>query len=90
MTPRLTFRTSHADPETVAAAIRPDNTRQMTTTVEDGRVETTIERPDLSSLRATADDYLRSLAVVDAAASARKPDGTDRHDGLHDEREDAP
>lgn len=74
MTPHLTVRTEHADPERIASAIRPDNTEEMTTSVDDGRVVTSIERPDVGSLRATADDYLRSLAAADAAASPRIED----------------
>ncbi len=62
---RITIRTDHAEAETVAAAIRPDNTAEVDTSVEDGTVVTTIERESLGGLRATAADYWRALSVAD-------------------------
>jgi tRNA threonylcarbamoyladenosine modification (KEOPS) complex Pcc1 subunit len=68
-----TIRTTHDSPEVVAAAVRPDNTAEMTTAVEGDRVVTTIERETASGLRATVDDYVVNLAVA-----AQLTD--DRHD----------
>ena len=48
----------------VAAAVRPDNTDEMSTTVEDGAVVTTIERDSTGGLRTTVDDYLTNLTVA--------------------------
>lgn len=64
-TRRATIRTEHDRPELVAAALRPDNTAEMTTVVDDGAVVTTIERATTSSLRATVDDYAVSVDVAD-------------------------
>lgn len=62
---RAVVRTPLAAPERVAAALRPDNTPEMTTRVEADAVVTTIERETTSGLRATLDDYLVNLAVAD-------------------------
>lgn len=62
---RATLRTSHDHPCLVAAALRPDNTAEMTTEVVEGRVVTTIEREDAAGLRSTVDDYVVNLSVAD-------------------------
>lgn len=73
---RATLRTRHDDPETVAGAVRPDNTDEMTTAVRDGRVVTTVERETTAGLRSTVDDYVVNLRVADrAAAGGRRPAG---------------
>ena len=59
-----TIRTTVAQPELVAAALRPDNTAEMETRVEDGHVVTTIERETASGLRSTVDDYVVNLDVA--------------------------
>ncbi|AGB15452.1 hypothetical protein Halru_0826 [Halovivax ruber XH-70] len=81
MTRRATIRTAHAEPETIAAALAPDNTDEMATRVEpagddtaatdagDRVVVTTIERDATSGLQATVDDTLVNLAVADQVAS---------------------
>ncbi|WP_255150309.1 KEOPS complex subunit Pcc1 [Halorarius halobius] len=61
---RATIRTRHADAETVAAALRPDNTAEMTTRVDGDCVVTTIERDSTSGLRTTVDDYVTNLQVA--------------------------
>ncbi len=61
---RATIRTEHDDPATVAAALVPDNTPEMTTIVDDSSVVTTIERETTSGLRSTVDDYVRNLQVA--------------------------
>ena len=70
MTPVATLRTRHDRPAVVAAAVRPDNTDEMTTRVAvsadgDRVVETTISRDSTGGLRTTVDDYVTNLAVAD-------------------------
>lgn len=60
-----TIHTRHDDPETVAAAITPDNTPEVTTSVDDDGVTTTIERDSIGGLRATITDYLRAISVAE-------------------------
>lgn len=74
MSPSITIRTSHGRPAVVAEALRPDNTEQMSTAVDDGAVLTAIERPSDDGLRATADDYLRNVRVAEDALRAVGPD----------------
>lgn len=64
MRARATIRTTHDRPDVVAGALAPDNTAEMRTAVEDGRVVTTIEREHASGLRATIDDYVVNLTVA--------------------------
>lgn len=72
---RARIRTSHDDPETVAAALRPDDTPSMATRVEDGAVVTEIGRERTGGLRSTVDDYLVNLRVADRVVrAARGPD----------------
>jgi len=61
---RATIRTRHADAESVARALAPDNTAEMETSAVDGVVETTIERDSTAGLHATVDDYLVNLHVA--------------------------
>ena len=67
---RATLRTTHADARTaahVAAALRPDNTDEMRTVVDDADervVETTVTRETTGGLRATVDDYVVNLQVA--------------------------
>jgi len=64
---RATIRTTHEDAETaarIAAALAPDNTAEMTTTVEAATVETTIDRETTGGLAATVDDYVVNLSVA--------------------------
>jgi len=64
---RATIRTSHGSPagaERVAAAVRPDNTAEMTTRVEGETVVTTIERDATNGLQSTVDDYVVNLRVA--------------------------
>lgn len=66
----IELETEHDDPEAVAGAVSPDNTEEMETSVEDGKVVTRIEREDVESAGATADDYMRNLIVADELISA--------------------
>ncbi len=64
----VTIRTEHDHAEAVAAAIRPDNTTEMATTVDGDTVVTHIERDSIGGLRATIVDYLRAVDVADETA----------------------
>lgn len=66
MSRRATIRTetdeTHAS--IIAAALEPDNTEEMTTTVRDGTIATEIERETTGGLRTTVDDYVTNLTVA--------------------------
>ena len=64
MTRTATVRTIHDDAEVVAAALRPDNTAEMSTRVDGDAVVTEIERDSTGGLRTTTDDYLANLTVA--------------------------
>lgn len=70
----ITIATEHDDPEVIAAAISPDNTDEVETAIENGRVVTHIERERLGSLRATVDDYFRALHAASETAQLVTPD----------------
>jgi hypothetical protein len=59
------LRTDSADGEIVAAALEPDNTAEMSTTVEGDTIETTLERERTGGLRSTVDDYVVNLSVAE-------------------------
>jgi len=61
---RACVRTTHDDPETVAAALAPDNTDEMETRIDGSTVVTTIERETTGGLTRTADDYISNLTVA--------------------------
>ena len=61
---RATVRTTHDRPKLVAAALRPDNTAEMSTRVDGRTVVTTIERDSTGGLRTTVDDYVTNLQVA--------------------------
>jgi hypothetical protein len=64
---RAEIRTTHGTPvvaERIAATLRPDNTDEMDTRVEDDAVVTTVERPSTSGLQSTVDDYVVNLRVA--------------------------
>ncbi|MFW5958830.1 MAG: KEOPS complex subunit Pcc1 [Natronomonas sp.] len=82
MNRRVRIRTEHDDPHTVASAIRPDNTDEMETHIEDGLIVTMIERDTIGGLRTTADDYVTNLQV--AARLAAGEAGTDENTPLGD------
>ena len=66
----IRLETEHDDAEAVARAVSPDNTDEMETRVEDGKVVTRIERENVESAGATADDYMRNLIVADELVGA--------------------
>jgi len=59
-----TIRTELDAADIVAASVRPDNTPEIDTRVEDGAVITAIERETTGGLRTTVDDYVVNLAVA--------------------------
>ncbi|WP_335999385.1 KEOPS complex subunit Pcc1 [Halorientalis halophila] len=65
---RAVIETTHGDPERaaqVAAALVPDNTEEMATTVDGRTVRTEIDRESTGGLHATVDDYVVNCAVAD-------------------------
>jgi hypothetical protein len=65
---RARFETEHEHPELVAAAVTPDNTDSMTTTVEGDSIVTVIERETTGGLQSTVDDYVVNLTVAETVA----------------------
>lgn len=61
---RATITTTHDDAALVASALDPDNTSEMTTTVDGDRVVTRVERDSTSGLQSTVDDYLVNVTVA--------------------------
>ncbi|WP_440765535.1 KEOPS complex subunit Pcc1 [Natronorubrum sp. DTA7] len=79
MSRRATIRTTHDDPELVARALRPDNTDEMETEVENGAVVTRIERETTGGLHSNVDDYVVNLEVaIDVARTTQS--GAEQHD----------
>lgn len=64
------IQTTHRDAETVAAAVRPDNTDSMRTTVTNGRVTTHIERETTGGLESSVDDYVVNVTVAETVLDA--------------------
>ena len=60
------LRTTHADADTVAAALRQDNTDSMETAVEGDELVTTVSRETTGGLQSTVDDTVVNLTVADA------------------------
>jgi len=64
---RAAIRTEHDSPAqaaSVAAAVSPDNTAEMTTRVDGDAVVTEIARDSTSGLQSTVDDYVVNLRVA--------------------------
>lgn len=61
---RATITTSHKNPTNVATAVKPDNTKDMTTNTETDAIVTIINRPTTGGLRNTVDDYIVNLNVA--------------------------
>jgi hypothetical protein len=78
MSRTATTRTELDEAETIAAAVRPDNTPEIDTRVEGGGdgadevgvVVTTVERETTGGLRTTVDDYVVNLAVAQRVVQA--------------------
>ncbi|WP_135826960.1 KEOPS complex subunit Pcc1 [Halorussus ruber] len=72
MSRSATIRTDVEEAEILAASVRPDNTPQIDTRVEDGAVVTAIERETTGGLRTTVDDYVVNLSVAQRVVQAAK------------------
>ena len=59
--------TRHEGAGCIAASLKPDNLRSMTTRAEGDRVITTITGTQLRSVIASVDDYLMNLAIAEDA-----------------------
>lgn len=86
-----TVETTHSDPATarvVAAAVAPDNTADVETTVDGATVRTVLRRETTGGLQSSVDDYVVNLAtartVVDAA-DAETRDTDEPYDAETDE-----
>ena len=66
---RAVIRTTHDDPDTVAAALRPDNTDEMDATVEDG--DGPAERDGRADGSRRGDRRVRTVVERDSAAGLR-------------------
>ncbi len=80
MTRRATLRTTHDDPDIVAAALTPDNTESMQTTVEGDELVTTIERDSTGGLQSTVDDYVVNVTVAETVIAATRTHTTTNHE----------
>lgn len=77
---RATITTTHGTTERaaqVAAAVRPDNTAEMETTVDGETVRTVIERETTGGLHSTVDDYVVNLRVAADLSAADADADTD-------------
>jgi len=63
------IKTGHPRADCVAAALRPDNLRSMTTRAENGNIITEISGTHLRSIIASVDDYLMNLAIAEDTCS---------------------
>lgn len=61
---RATVETTHAGASILAAALSPDHTEDIETTVEEQTIRTAVTRSSTGSLQATVDDYLVNLIVA--------------------------
>lgn len=77
---RIDLAGTNADPRTVAEALEPDDTAEMTSQLDGGVLETHVERGSVGGLRSTIDDHIVNLGVaLRVAGSVAGPDrSTDR------------
>ncbi|SEK58331.1 KEOPS complex subunit Pcc1 [Haloferax larsenii] len=80
MTRRATLRTSHDNPAVIAAALDPDNTDSMHTTVEGDELVTTIERDSTGGLQSTVDDYVVNVTVAETVIDATRTHTDTNHE----------
>ena len=78
MTRRARLRTASIHTDVVVAALAPDNTPEMETSVDGETIETTITRETTGGLRTTVDDYVVNLSVAERVARAAEKRATDR------------
>lgn len=62
-----TITTRHEHAGCIAASLKPDNLRSMTTTADGDMVVTKITGTQLRSVIASVDDYLMNLAIAEDA-----------------------
>lgn len=82
-TRRARIETTHADRATaarIAAAIRPDNTTEMTTRVDGDRIVTEIHRDSTGGLQTSVDDYVVNVQVGAQLATQDREQSTDTQD----------
>lgn len=82
---RATIRTDLANADVVASSVRPDNTSEMETSVEDETITTIIERETTGGLRSTVDDYVVNLTVATTVSDRGIDFMTDRPTDYHNE-----
>ena len=85
-----TVQTTHADraaAETIAAAVRPDNTSDVRTETDGAVVHTRITRETTGGLQSSADDYVVNVRVADRVI-AHVRDGDAADDTVGDETAD--
>jgi hypothetical protein len=93
---RAQITTTHDDPPAarrVAAALRPDNTPEVDTSVDGARVVTTIERETTGGLHATVDDYVVNCTVATRLTTGdgrSTPTGRDAQHANYDTAADTP
>ena len=77
---RIDLAGTNADPRTVAEALEPDDTAEMTSQLDGEVLETHVERGSVGGLRSMIDDHIVNLGVaLRVAGSAAGPDrSTDR------------
>jgi hypothetical protein len=83
---RAHIETTAEDAETaaqIAAALDPDNTPEMETTVDGTTVRTTVGREDTGGLQATLDDYVVNLQVA-VQLTAQGGDSSTTHHTTHE------
>jgi len=82
MTRQATIRTRHDRPAVVAAAVRPDNTDEMSTRVECGADRTRHDRPAVVAAAVRPDNTDEMSTRVECGADGRGDDhSADRDDG---------
>ena len=64
-----TITTAHPRAACVAAALRPDNLRDMETRADGDRVVTSVTGTQIRTIIASVDDYLMNLTVAEEACS---------------------
>jgi hypothetical protein len=69
---RACVETTHDDAATIAAALRPDNTPSLSTSVTDDTVRTTVDRRTSGGLGSTVDDYVVNLTVAETVAQTAR------------------
>ena len=67
----------------IAAALDPDNTTEMETTVDGATVRTTVSRESTGGLQATLDDYVVNLQVA-VQLTAQGGDSSTTHHTTHE------